>query len=156
MQFEIKINSSIVLGCWNEEDTTLSMAIESVFINLEKFTMKWHEHLLQISYNQDIADSIYDIISMLNSIKKKKQYHKIHFPSQHFFEVWECYTEEEMTTIKWLNDDDLTDVFMESQLFINEWIKLLEQIYNCLFAVGYNKKNLEDFHLLENISNLRK
>ncbi len=151
VQFEIRINPNIKLGSLDSGDTSISEAIESIFVNLEYFTMKWHDNLFEVNYKLDIADSIHAIILMLDSIKKKEGYHKIIFPSDHFFEAWECRLDGEVIHIKWLDEDALTDISIESQLFIDEWIKLLVQLRNCILKSGYNNSMLVDFHLLENL-----
>lgn len=40
---------------------------------------------------------------------------------------------------------------MKTDLFIKEWLKLLQQLRQVLVETGYNGTNLVDFYLLENL-----
>jgi hypothetical protein len=150
MNFKININNNVVLGQYNSEDSLINEAIDSTYINLEYFELIWNNLSLQINYRLDIADSFNAIIIMLDNVKSKKEYVKIIFPSEHFFEAWGIHREEDTLRIEWY-DEDFPDVYVEEKQFFKEWLGLLQQIKEDLLKVGYSKDNLEDFHVLENL-----
>ncbi|MDR1284785.1 MAG: hypothetical protein LBJ88_01130 [Campylobacteraceae bacterium] len=92
---------------------------------------------------------------MLNSIKNKEKEFDVQFPSQSFFELWKCYLKDDIIFLEWtyLNEKHNANskISLNINLFIKEWLKLLDQIKRDLEKAGYNKNNLEDFYLLENL-----
>lgn len=151
VEFEIIINPNFKIGIRDPEDTTISEALDNRLVNSQHFTMKWHDTSLRINYGTQIADGISDIVKMLEAIKKREAQFVVTFPSQAFFETWICKIEKCDININWGSRDDYRSITMKTDLFIQEWLKLLHQLRQVLIETGYNVTNLVDFDLLENL-----
>lgn len=151
VEFEIIINPNFKIGMRDPEDTTISEALDNRHVNSQHFTMKWHDTSLRINYGTQIADGISDVVRMLEAIKKREGRFVVTFPSQAFFETWICKIEKCDININWDSRDGYQSITMKTDLFIKEWLKLLEQLRQVLIEAGYNGTNLEDFDLLENL-----
>jgi len=151
VEFEIIINSNFKIGIRDPEDTTISEALDNRHVNNQHFTMKWHDISLRINYGTQIADGISDVVRMLEAIKKREERFVVTFPSQAFFETWICKIEKSNISVKWESRNDYRSITMKTDLFINEWLKLLQQLRQVLIEAGYNGTNLVDFDFLENL-----
>jgi len=151
VEFEIIINSNFKVGIRDPEDTTISEALDNRHVNNQHFTMKWHDTSLRINYGTQIADGISDVVRMLEAIKEREERFVVTFPSQAFFETWICKIEKYDININWDSRGDYRSITMKTDLFIKEWLKLLQQLRQVLIEAGYNGTNLVDFDLLENL-----
>ncbi|WP_281323358.1 hypothetical protein [Flavobacterium aestivum] len=157
MYFEIILKSDVKLKTRDIDDTTISEATFSIYELEDDAKIKWDNFLVSFNLKNDLGDCFSDIINMLELIKKKEPYFKVIFPSYSFFEAWKCSIQKNIITIEWtnLNEKYKTNtnnkISIDINLYVKEWLKLLNQLKEDLTKVGYNNKNLEDYYLLENL-----
>lgn len=151
MEFEIIINPNFKIGLRDPEDSTVSEALDNRYVNSQCFIMRWHDTTLRINYGTQIAEGINDVVKMLEAIRQREKRFVVTFPSQAFFETWICNIEKCDINIYWDSRDDYRSITMKTDLFIKEWLKLLQQLRQVLMETGYNGSNLVDFYLLENL-----
>ncbi|GAB0171115.1 hypothetical protein LSPCS325_45520 [Lysinibacillus sp. CTST325] len=151
MEFEIIINPNFKIGLRDLEDSTISEALDNRYVNSQYFIMRWHDRSLRINYGTQIAEGISDVVKMLEAIKQREKRFVVTFPSQAFFETWICNIEKCNININWDSRDDYRSITMTIDLYIKEWLKLLQQLRQVLVETGYNSTNLVDFYLFENL-----
>lgn len=151
LEFEIIINPNFKIGLRDPEDSTISEALDNRYVNSQYFIMRWHDTSLSVNYGTQIADGISDVVKMLEAIIQREKRFVVTFPSQAFFETWICNTGKCDININWDSRDDYRNITMKTDLFIKEWLKLLQQLRQVLVETGYNGTNLVDFYLLENL-----
>ncbi|EGI1937926.1 hypothetical protein K7N57_000722 [Salmonella enterica] len=158
--FSIVLLNDFVLGEMDEEDTTVSEAIDSIYVEYtHDIVFKWNNHETRLDRKGDISEIYNDIILMLKllSDKNNKKF-SISFLSSTFTAIWDFSIDMDMLSIraKWitvsfLNDRDDEGLYVLNipvNVFISEWNKLLRIIRDDLIKCGYDE-SLEGFSYLE-------
>lgn len=165
MNFKLLISQPNNLLPRDKEDITINEALQTIYPYTRESSiyMYWNGYILELWLCAEISDIIKDILSLINSLKNEKQF-SINWGCNIFFGTWECLQYKNTIKIKsnWnalrggneiLNQINKVsnELIIDIDAFIKEWLKLLNQIKKDLEKTGYNKENLVDFYLLENL-----
>lgn len=163
--FNINFDNSVELGLLDSEDTTVSEAIYTIYLDYsDSFTLNWNNYLVPLSKKGDLSEIYNDIIKMLVLIKtnKEKEFY-INFLSSTFTAKWDftLYKSEQIRiNAKWNSnsifsnkiineiDPNLYQVLVNKTHFVNEWDNLLRNLKRDLKAVGYTD-SLDGFSYLQ-------
>lgn len=166
--FSIEVLDDFVLGEKDEEDISVSEAIESIYVEYtHDIVLNWNEHITRLDRKGDISEMYNDIIRMLNALTdRNKKSFSVSFLSSTFTAIWDFVIDANMLNIKakWItvsflddssgDSDNLYSLNIPIDIFISEWNKLLLILRNDLVKCGYNE-SLEGFSYLKNLSDFK-
>lgn len=169
MDFYIQTGNPYTINKFNQEDSSLSEAIESVFpMNTEELILFWNHIGIPLSYKYDISYMINDIIILLQHIQSETEGELlVHWLPDTFRADWKLVWGEEMICIDavWENlRGDLQKILADSRRieiskkeFVSEWKMLLYIIISALKKSEYNQllkheycKLVKNFNSIEN------
>lgn len=151
--FEVKIIKIGRLGSIDNEDTTYSEAIQSVYCYEDVILMCFGDIEVKASMCMDVSDSYRDILGMVKFLESEEKEKIVYWPSQTFFAEWQLKQDKETVYIafNWIDipgnseyieyiKGNLNFMSFTRDIFLSQWKKLLHKIENDLETVGY--KNL--------------
>lgn len=168
MEFYIQANNPRTSNNINDNDESLSEAIESAFIlNTESAILVWNYICIPLSYKYDISYMIEDLLELLYCIQNiEKGEKKIHWLPDTFrcdwsiawnhgqmeiISYWEC-TEGHLEGL--LNE--YPKISVSVKYFMSEWKEVLHIVLRGLNRCGYSesrikgmKQLLEQFNRIE-------
>lgn len=154
MDFWIQASSPECTSEFDEEDQTLSDAIQTVFpMMTERAIMVWKSIYIPLCYKYDISCMMDDILSVLEKLRSHSSGTiSIHWASNTFANIWNIVWFEDTVTIqpKWGSVLGHTEEILNSKgsvtlpklTFISEWKKILFNVISALIESGYNKEGL--------------
>ena len=165
MYFCIQVGNPCFSSEKNEEDKSLSDAIESSFIlNTENSIMIWNHICIPLSYKYDISYMIDDILELLSLLLMKDSGElKIGWLPDTFRCDWNIsWTSQNVKiVVDWqhvVGDLEkilitVPELILKKDEFVSEWKKLLYKIIQALTNSKYNTSEIYNMNKLINVYN---
>lgn len=152
-EFNLTINRCEFLGGYDDEDETISEAIETIYPYNPgaDILLNWNDYLVELSFKDDISSIYNDIVNMIKDLNSIDQGgFEMTWPSSSFFATWHFFIEEDDVRVKayWTAikgggealkaiREKPNQIIVKKNMFISEWVKLLDIIKEDIEKSGY-------------------
>ncbi|WP_028620781.1 hypothetical protein [Pseudomonas sp. Ant30-3] len=162
--FKLEIIRDTPLGKKNNEDTSVSEAIFSTYLEYKTdILLHWNDLTLCLSRRGDISEIYSDVVDVLIELEKRTESFFMAFLSSSFTAYWDFkITDSDLVIVsaKWIDvvylDKEKSNIKKSTMTisisdFTEQWNSILKIIKKDLVFLGYNDK-LDGFGFLKNLN----